>query len=58
MRTFIVKLAAWHRLFKALEQARLGLAQAEAIQPRNQRVGEMQEDVRRLQRACDRSLEC
>jgi hypothetical protein len=56
MRTFVMKLAAWHRLFKDLEHARLRLAQAEPIQPRNQRVREMQEDVRRLQRACDEAL--
>lgn len=56
MRTFVVKLAAWHRLFKELEHARLRLAQAEAAQPRNARAGEIQEDVRSLQRACDHAL--
>lgn len=49
MRTFVVKLAAWHRVFKDLEAARLRLAQAEAAQP-------LDEDVRRLQRTCDLAL--
>lgn len=56
MRTFVVKLAAWHRLFKDLEHSRLRLAQAEAAQPRDARAGEVREDVRRLQRTCDLAL--
>jgi hypothetical protein len=56
MRTFVVKLAAWNRLFKELEHARVRLAQAEAAQTRGARAEEMQAEVRRLQRACDQAL--
>jgi hypothetical protein len=56
MRTFVVKLAAWHRVFKDLEDARLRLAQAEAARPRDSRAAQVREDVRRLQRTCDLAL--
>ena len=56
MRTFVERLAAWHRLFIDLEHARVRLAQAEAAQPRDGWDREMQEDVRRLQCDCDQAL--
>lgn len=53
MRTFVTKLAAWHRLFNDLENARR-LANAE---PDHVHAGEEQDDVRRLQCACDQALD-
>jgi hypothetical protein len=39
MRTFVVKLAVWHRVFKDLEDARLRLVQVQAAPPRDARAG-------------------
>lgn len=56
MRTFVVKLAAWHRVFKELEDARLRLAQAEVAQAHDAQEEKIRENVCRLQRACDLAL--
>jgi hypothetical protein len=56
MRAFIEKLAARHRLQIDLQYARLRLAQAEAAQPLDSRIGQLQKDVRCLERACDQAL--
>jgi hypothetical protein len=56
MRTFVMKLAAWHRLLKDLEYARLRLAQAKAVLPRENQLGGFEQDVLYLQQACDRAL--
>jgi hypothetical protein len=57
MRTFVNKLAAWHRLLKDLEYARLRVAQAQAVKPRHKQLRGLEQDVLYLQRACDQALE-
>lgn len=56
MRTFIVKLAAWHRLYTELDHARVRLAQAESAQLSDERAEGIEADVRRLQGECDQAL--
>jgi hypothetical protein len=56
MRNFVVKLAAWDRLCKDLDHARLRLAHAETAQSPGQRARAMEADIRRLERARDQAL--
>jgi hypothetical protein len=56
MRNFVVKLAAWGRVCKDLDDARLRLAHAENPQPPGQRARAMEAHVRRLERARDQAL--
>jgi hypothetical protein len=56
MRNFVVKLAAWDRLCKELDSARLRLAHAETAQPPGQRARAMKANIRRLERARDQAI--
>lgn len=55
MRSFIVKLAAWHRLHEQREQARLRLAQAETAASAD-RADELRAELGRIQHAADEAF--
>lgn len=55
MRSFIVKLAAWHRLHEQREQARLRLAQA-GTAASGDRPDELRADLVRIEQAVDEAL--